>query len=250
MFACVWGVWTDRTVFSRISTHLDVFSNVSIFGNMAWSHFLWKSIMVVIAVNISGSFAECGWWGPSSGNISYEMIPLGVCGNYGAVLGDTDKSVIYECNENGILYKKVYDEHGCNSDDVIEDPMYGFEYECDSDSCHGHLVLETYAQCTDFESNSADFCSCAGSTVEILNTNTCILSLDGSYKVMCDSTKATYIHYSDRLCTNQTGDLEYKPHGCYEPDAARYGINLCSGCPSMFVAAPFIPIMVSFLLVI
>ena len=188
--------------------------------------------MTVLFVSLSSSSSGCGWYGPSFDNITSPKIPLGVCGNYG-VKGSTEKSIIYECDEHDSLKMKMYDEHGCDdSKNPVIATINNPHYRCDGEECHGHLVLETYSNCYDFIEGDLNGCSCGSSSVEILNTNVCIVQLDGSYVASCDAHKVTLQYYSDHLCQNGTGDLRFKFQGCIEEDAARYNINLCSGSPS------------------
>ena len=129
------------------------------------------------------------------------------------------------------FWRKKYSEHGCDdSTNPTIDAILSPHYECDGADCFGHLVLETYANCDSFVSGQVNSCSCGSSTVEILNTNICILyaSGSGSFIVFCDSDKVTYQYFSDMRCQNETGGLQYKYEGCIEADRARYSINMCS----------------------
>ena len=179
--------------------------------------------LIVLLSMISCTLSKCGWYDPSLGNITSPIVPLGICGNWGAP-PSLDKSQKYECDEDGRLYQKVYDGYNCN-DFVLESRIDSGEYDCNKGQCYGNVVLETYSRCYDFSLGQTNQCKCLSSEVKIMNTNVCIATSTGSYIVLCNADVVTYKYYLDTDC-QIPDEVKFLPKGCVEEDGAQYVIHL------------------------
>eukprot|EP01083_Nonionella_stella_P174514 605209_1 len=191
----------------------------------------WIVIMSIV-LRLSTS-SDCGYYGPRSGNITSQEIPLMVCGNYG--VGDLSKSLIYECDENNVLHKKIY-ETGHNCDDSISSPtsdtIANSAYKCHGSECHGYVLFETYPECSHFVSGEVESCKCTSSSIQILNTDVCIVQHDTSHMISCTTNTVIYQYYNDTQC-EQAGDARFYYQGCNEQDKAKYTVQ-CSGTMTRF----------------